>query len=501
MSKSFRTRLFLIAVLILGSVVSAVLILGWSSVLAVELERLDKRLCMEARRLATQPLQLDGIDRLQTDMMGKLHLSSPDQLMLRYQSTTGGENFQSVNWLKKFEPNQAQWRTEKSDDQVASAEPAKNLRLNRRSDQPPNPPSEQPPRERPRGPPEGRSISMGSCSLASFDDQGRQWHVARLPTDLGLGLIAADIADTQAELKNALSQALKFVVPLALVLAALGAWLLSVFMMRPIYRLSNAMKGVTQNALDQRLSTTGEDREFKGLIDAYNTMLGRLEASFQQASRFSADAAHELKTPLTILQGRIEQARNKSDQPMVQAELTELLDEVGRLSVITRKLLLLSQADAGSLTLQRTSIDLSSLLDESAADMQMLLIDQTLKCDVDRQLLVQGDAVLLQQLFNNLISNAVRYCLPDGLIHLSAHRLGKSIEVQITNTTHPISVEDRARFFDRFFRGDAAHNRRIDGNGLGLSLASEISLAHGGALILTETESNVVIMRLTLPLG
>ena len=103
------------------------------------------------------------------------------------------------------------------------------------------------------------------------------------------------------------------------------------------------MRGVTKAALDQRLDAAGEDREFKELITAYNVMLERLQQSFQQASRFSADAAHELKTPLTILRGRVEQAIKKSDNRAIQADLTQLLDEVGRLAAITRKLLLLSR--------------------------------------------------------------------------------------------------------------------------------------------------------------
>jgi two-component system, OmpR family, heavy metal sensor histidine kinase CusS len=492
MTLSFRTRIFITAVLIVGSALSAVLLLGWASVLAFEIERLDDRLCMEAHRLATQPLQDDGIARMEVDVMGKLHLSSPGQLMLRYESTVGGKNFQSENWLPVFESPAAQWRPARSSNFPATQDPPPAQR--------PNPPEGQPELQ----PPDRKAPPPGLCALASVVEKsaanGRQWHVARSTTNAGFGLVAVDLAATEAELRGAFSQALRLVIPLALALAALGAWLLSVLMMRPLDRLRDAMKDVTKNALDQRLSTLGEDHEFKVLIDAYNTMLARLEASFQQASRFSADAAHELKTPLTILQGRIEQALNGSDHTDKQAELTEMLDEVGRLSAITRKLLLLSQADAGWLTLQLAPVDLSRLLDEAFSDMQMLLTDQTLKCEIDRPLSILGDAVLLQQLFNNLISNAIRYCAPGGLIQLSSHRQAAGVEVLLSNATHPIAAEERARFFDRFYRGDAAHNRRIDGNGLGLSLAREIARAHGGDLTLIESAGTVVTLRLTLPL-
>ena len=291
------------------------------------------------------------------------------------------------------------------------------------------------------------------------------------------------------------------VIPLALIFTALGAWLLSVLTMRPVNRLRTAMQVVTQQALDQRLSSYGEDYEFEILISAYNTMLSRLEISFQQASRFSADAAHELKTPLTILQGRIEQSLNQTHGSMTQQELSGLLDEVGRLSDITRKLLLLSQVDAGYLALQHTRIDLSETLGDMAADMQMLLTDQTLQCAIAPELTIQADALLLRQLLNNLVSNAVRYCRADGWITLSARAMPSGVEVVISNATQVIASEERARFFDRFYRGDASHNRRTDGNGLGLSIAREIARAHGGDLVLMASAADEVDLQLTLPLS
>ena len=492
---SFRTRLFVIAALMVGAVLSAVLLLGWSRVLAFEVERLEQRLCMEARRVATQPFHGEDLARLEADVVGKLHLSTPGQLTLRFESSADSAGFQSRNWPAAFALDGPQWRPMKTGGQPEADRPA-NAEQDGRPGGPPPRPSEETGRQG-----GGRPREHGACALASFasaDLPGQQWRAARLTVSTGRGVVAADLAATEAELQGAFAQALKLVVPLALVLTAIGAWLLSALTMRPVNRLRDAMKNVTQKALDRRLSSAGEDREFKELIDAYNTMLGRLENSFQQASRFSADAAHELKTPLTILQGRIEQALHQSVQPAIQAELTDLLDEVGRLSMITRKLLLLSQADAGRLALHLAPIDVSAMLDELATDAQMLLSGQTLDCAIDRQLLVQGDAVLLRQLFNNLISNAVRYCLPGAWIKISAHARATGIEVVFSNAAQAIALGDRARFFDRFYRGDTAHNRHIDGSGLGLSLAREIARAHGGDLVLTATALDLVALQLTL---
>lgn len=481
---SFRTRLFVISGLIVATVLTAVMLIGWARVLVFETQRLEQRLCMEAKRIATQPFHIEDIPDHVTDALNKLHLTSPDQVMLQFEVRTAGDNFQPTNGQLDAELNGAQWRAAKDDNVFDAADSPRNR------PPPPNEPQRQ----------EDRLNVPGTCTLASFNVQGKPWRAARFNAAAGRSLLAVDLAATQADVQSALRQALQMVVPLALVFTALGAWLLSALTMRPVNRLHDAMKDVTQKALDRRLSTEGEDREFKVLIDAYNTMLSRLQTSFQQASRFSADAAHELKTPLTILQGRIEQALHKADQPAMQTELTDLLDEVGRLSAITRKLLLLSQADSGYLAVQRAPINLSEMLAEMAADTQMLLSDQTLQCGIDSELSLQGDALLLKQLFNNLISNAVRYCRPGGWIKLTASMQRQGIEVVFSNATHRIAAEDRAQFFDRFYRGDASHNRSVDGNGLGLSLAREIARAHGGDLMLTASAPDEVVMHLTLPL-
>lgn len=507
MTVSFRTRLFVIAAIVVSLALSAVLLVGWIRVLAYEVERLDDRLCTEARRVATQPMKDESMARLEVDLLGKLRLSQPAQLMVKFESGASGPplnspifNAQSANWRNALVLDGAHWKPAllealTLDDLIAKPLPS-----------PPQPDTAEPPRPpRPPGQPEapeilapGGSPQKASCALTTFEAQDQEWRAARVTAGAARGVIAVDLAATKGELQGAFKQALKIVAPLALVLTALGAWSLSSLTMRPVNRMRGAMSGVTQNALNTRLPTRGEDREFVVLIDAYNTMLARLEKSFQQASRFSSDAAHELKTPLTILQGRIEQALGRSSSPALQADLVGLQDEVGRLAAITRKLLLLSQADAGVLTLQRSAIDLTRLLDELASDAQMILTGQTLECNIDRRLFVQGDKVLLQQLMNNLFSNAIRYCRPSGKIRISACTVLGGIEVVVANASHKIGPADRARFFDRFYRGEASRNRSIEGSGLGLSLSREIARAHGGDLVLKASAPDVVKLQLTL---
>ena len=484
MTVSFRTRLFAVAALIVGAVLTTVITLGWSSVMKVEIERLDDRLCMEARRIATEPFHPDELPRLEADVALKLRLGSAEQLMLRFDPADGGPGFVSTRWNGAPLPEDLAWSASRRMEGLA-------------------PPPRRPQEELPDG---LQSIAAparpapGACSLASFTGQASEWRAARFDLPFGRSVVAANLAAMKLELQGTVARALTIVVPLALMLTALGAWLLASLSLRPVNRLRDAMKTVTQQVLDQRLPSDGEDREFKALIGDYNTMLARLEASFHQASRFSADAAHELKTPLTILQGRIEQAISRSDHRTIQTDLTDMLDEVGRLATITCKLLMLSQADAGRLALYRAQVDLTDLLDELMDDAQMLVTDQKVSSAIERGLVAQGDALLLRQLFNNLVNNAVRYCRAGGWIKVRGRALAGGIEVIFANQTPTIAEADRARFFERFFRGNSSHNRHIEGSGLGLSLAREIALAHGGELTLKSGSRNEVRLRLWLPL-
>jgi two-component system, OmpR family, heavy metal sensor histidine kinase CusS len=488
---SFRTRLFAAAALIVGAVLVAVMTLGWSSVLKVEVERLDDRLCMEARRIATQPFRADRGDRgdelsrLESDLALKLRLMSAEQLMFGFDPADDRAGGPSIRWRGAPLADDLAWAPSRQRDPRAL--PPERPR--------PPPPGEPPAEHRP--PPEGSA--PGACALASFMSGSSEWRAARYSVPAGRSVVAADLASVKAELQSALRSALTLVIPMALALTALGAWVLASLSLRPVNRLRMAMKDMTPKALDRRLPSGGEDREFKALIAEYNIMLARLEASFHQASRFSADAAHELKTPLTILQGRLERAVSRSDKRAVQVDLTEMLDEVGLLAAITRKLLLLSQADAGRLALSLAPVDLTELLGELVVDAQMLVTDQALSSAIEPGLVTQGDALLLRQLFNNLVNNTVRYCRPGGAIEVRSRKLPGGVETTFTNETRLIAADERARFFERFFRGDPAHSRSVEGSGLGLSLAREIARAHGGELTLEPGAFDVVRLRLWLP--
>jgi two-component system, OmpR family, heavy metal sensor histidine kinase CusS len=289
-------------------------------------------------------------------------------------------------------------------------------------------------------------------------------------------------------------------IPGMLLLVAGGAWIVAGSALHPIRRLTGAIQRVTVAGLDQRIPVGTTDVEFVQLIQVFNQMLERLERSFLQASRFSADAAHELKTPLTILQGELERSLQQVEPGSeVQQRLSSLLDEVHRLSNIMRKLLLLSLADAGQMSLYRVEVNISKLLTEMLEDIELLAPHLTVRSHIANGLEVQGDRDLLKQVLQNLFSNAIKYNLADGWIQIDAVSVRTRIQVRIANASKEIPVEDRDRIFDRFHRGDPARTRKVEGLGLGLSLAREIVRAHQGELKLDSSRAGQTAFILTLP--
>ena len=180
-------------------------------------------------------------------------------------------------------------------------------------------------------------------------DGDTSWRVALLVHPGGRLLLGSDLSELAAE--NArYRNAFLLAAPLALLLlAGAGGWV-AARALRPVEAITATARRITARDLGERVPAVRADREIAQLIEVINGMLERLERSFRQAARFSADAAHELKTPLTILQGQLEQSLQETpDGSPFQRTLSDLLDEVQRLRSIVRKLLLLAQADAGRL--------------------------------------------------------------------------------------------------------------------------------------------------------
>jgi len=346
--------------------------------------------------------------------------------------------------------------------------------------------------------PPGRG-RLGRPLFRTVSAEGTRWRFVALRGPAITLLLGADMADFLTEVHHA-QLVFALVVPLGLVLLATGAWLLARQALRPVQTLARVAAGITAKGLDQRVPAEDADQEFRALTRVINDMLDRLERSFRQAARFSADAAHELKTPLTILQGQLSQAvRNAPLGSTEQRTYADLLEEVQRLKNIVRKLLLLAQSDAGQLRLTLKTVDLSRELDALFEDLPLLAPGVELARDIEPDVRIAADPDLLRHVLQNLVNNAVKYNRENGALACTLRRSGGRAVLTVANTIPEGAAINRERLFERFYRGDDAHSRNVDGQGLGLSLAREISRAHGGDLTVESAREGWIAFRLDLP--
>jgi signal transduction histidine kinase len=231
-------------------------------------------------------------------------------------------------------------------------------------------------------------------------------------------------------------------------------------------------------------------------------MMDRLEASFRQATRFSADASHELKTPLAIMQGELENALQAATTGSPEQQLfNNLLEEIQRLKTITRSLLLLAQADAGQLNLTREPLNLTATIENVIEDAHILAAEAKLnfEAELQPQVTLEADRALLHTALLNLLTNAVKYNEPHGRVALRLEIADCRILFTICNTGPGVPPEEQPRIFDRFYRVGRTGAARVDGIGLGLSLAREIVRDHGGELALKESRAGSTCFVVALP--
>lgn len=281
---------------------------------------------------------------------------------------------------------------------------------------------------------------------------------------------------------------------IALALGGLAALWTSKRAMKPLERVVTTAQRLTASDLADRIPLSrDDDREFALLIAVLNEMMQRLEGSFQQAVRFTADASHELKTPLAVMLAGLDDALRHTTPGSAEHErFASLYEEATRLKTITQSLLLLSQADAGRLPTRPEAYDLSADLSRLIEDGEILCeaAGLTLQHEIERGVTVHADRALLRQVFQNLLSNAIKYNRPSGSVRLRLAREAGDAVFTIINTGAAIPAEAQHRLFERFFRGDKAHNRQTDGFGLGLNIAAEFARANHASLKLLHSEED-----------
>lgn len=269
----------------------------------------------------------------------------------------------------------------------------------------------------------------------------------------------------------------------ALATALLGAWVARRGL-RPLRQMTQVTQQVSASSLTARLPADALPAELGELAASFNAMLARLEDAFARLSAFSADIAHELRTPLSNLltqtQVILSQPRALEDY---QEALHSNLEELQHLAQMVGDMLLLAKADNGLLQTRRETLALERELTALAEYFTPLAEEAGVRLQVDGQATLSADRALLHRALSNLIDNALRFTPRGGELHLSSAQQGAKVRIEAANQGPEIPFDLRERLFDRFYRADPA--RREGGTehaGLGLAIARSIVQAHGGAI-------------------
>lgn len=314
----------------------------------------------------------------------------------------------------------------------------------------------------------------------------------------------SSIQDETRELLIKLVVADLTALPLTVLVAAFGVWWTTGKALKPLQDIADAAERIHAKALRTRIPSPPVHDEIGRLVSVLNNAFDRLERSFTQATRFSSDASHELKTPLTIMRGEIETAlSNDSIDPQNEKLLEGLLQQTHRLSAIVENLLLLSRADAGALNLRKEAVDFSGLCQELAADAEILALRHNIiiSSTIENEVQVLADEWYLRRLLLNLLDNAIKYNLYSGKVEILLAKSGDLASFRIANTGPEISEEHQTRIFERFYRTEDSRASEVVGSGLGLSICREIVLAHRGQIWMERPRPGWTAFAVNLPLA
>ena len=351
------------------------------------------------------------------------------------------------------------------------------------------------------------SARGGNVTWLTFTDtHGTPRRAMAQTINVGAGTPAVLVVSRSVqEIQTTLVRTALFLAGLSIGVVFVGALLarrLAGRVLRPVRRISGMARSLSEHDLHERVDIAVPNDELGELVETFNGMLARLEASFESLRRFIADASHELRSPLTLMRTELEGtlARPRSvDQ--YQGVLKDLESEVESMSRVADHLLYLARADAGGLNPAVTEVDVADMLLAAAARWRKLARSQTRTIDVaaPESGTVLADEDLLRRVLDNLLENALRHSPPGGRIDLSATRKDGHWLIDVRDQGPGVEPLLVPRLFQRFARADDARGRENGGAGLGLALSQAIAVAHGGTLELVDGQGPGATFRLELP--
>jgi len=331
-------------------------------------------------------------------------------------------------------------------------------------------------------------------AVAGLDEPARMLALPAVRQGRKVVLVVGATKENRAETLSSLRASFLIGGPIALVLAALGGYLLAGAALRPIESMRRRAADISTTSLDERLPVPPADDEVSRLGETLNAMLGRLEDGLERERRFVADASHELRTPLALLKTELALALKpgRSEEELVAA-LESAADQTDRLARIADDLLLLARAEQGQLRLKTEQVDVMDVLEDVAGRFRG---EREISVAPGEPLVVTADRLRLEQALTNLVDNALRH--GGGSITVSAVRQNGTAELHVVDEGAGFGPDFLPQAFERFTRAD--EGREGEGSGLGLAIVATIARAHHGSARAANGPSGGADVWISLPL-
>ena len=298
---------------------------------------------------------------------------------------------------------------------------------------------------------------------------------------------------------------LLFSVPVLVLVASAGGYWLSRKAVAPVGEIAQAAQSISEHELSRRLPILHTGDELQSLSETLNEMFARLESAFKRVTQFTADASHELRTPIALMRARTEVAlRKQRSEAEYRETLLRINQDLERTSALIENLMTLARADAGSEALQIAATNLNEILVDISEPARLLAEGKALQYDQqlpDTPLHVYGNAPSLRRLFLILIDNAVKYTPREGRISVVLNSSDGAAVTEIRDSGVGISAADLPHIFERFYRADESRSRESGGTGLGLSIAKWIADVHQGEISIVSKVGEGSVFRVQIPLS
>jgi two-component system heavy metal sensor histidine kinase CusS len=269
--------------------------------------------------------------------------------------------------------------------------------------------------------------------------------------------------------------------PVLLGAVALGSWMIATTGLAPLRRFRRLAASIGARSLSQRLSASGLPEELRELAEELNAMLERIDTGYRRLQEFSADLAHELRTPIATLLGRSQVALSQQRSPQDLREVLEgNIEELERLARLISDMLFIAQAEHGPAAVRAESVLLHEEAGRVAEYLSLVAEEREISFQVTGRAVVRADPLLVERAITNLLSNAIRHASSGTAVSILIAEAEGGTRLAVENFGEPIPAEHLGRIFDRFYRVDASRARLSGGTGLGLAIVRSIMEAHGG---------------------